>query len=834
MSRPASRLRGAPPEEGAGPGAQLVDPVDAALSAAFGHARPTEEEFSALVLNREGFGMGWVLLQFIRTSATLMTTPSSSRLFLSLWSLWPSKTLRLARTGAREKGTEALAEVLKAKRVTSLCSLDLEENEMGVGGFKHLGDALCTAGAVPRLRVLILKKNDLTNAEKEEGERDYAPLSAFLSTDQLRELEELDLRENRLFDERLGVEGAPDRVSAAAIAAADRFPKLRILNLANSCISSEETAVFANALGEGGAPLLEDLDLSEPIGLEEEGEEAEAEEGVGVQALATALSADRLSHLTRLRLVNRRDLTGGAVRSLFEAMADGKTPNLCEIHVDVLEIFLEDPENPLGCHDEAVEALARAVEEGRVPRLENLILELWRGNLRSAPMSSLGKALGSGGVSSLPKLELRWFFPDTDENPGGGVLGVAECLGGGFLPLLEDLTLRVGCRGREGGAELGEVLSTGKVPSLRKVALGWPVNEMLSALCEGLCVGSSPPSEMRMELYLHAHSDVVHDGPISSLAKTIRSGRMSFLWKMTPEDWVFNETTAETLGAALTHEEACLAFLEEISLMQCGSRAKEFLQGMRGGTGRLPSLRILKAGSVSLSSFLPPLITAGKLPSLRELNPVVNLVPADHQGCQALAASLCSPHAASLRRIEVSFDYANLNAAAAAEDASVQVGTFCASLASEHLSKLQVLTVTRIREAAGVRSLCAGLGGGKLSSLRELKLREVSLASEAQALSSALKAEKLPGLRVLKVISASLTDDGVKSLTKGWTSQPPPPLQHLDLSHNKLSAVTEQTLKDFLISRRLPALLKIVLTGNTMEDGGLAKLRLRFPDVTIL
>mmetsp|Transcript_38907 Transcript_38907/g.76481 ORF Transcript_38907/g.76481 Transcript_38907/m.76481 type:complete len:117 (+) Transcript_38907:435-785(+) len=53
----------------------------------------------------------------------------------------PLRSLNLARTGAKEKGVEALAEVLREKKVSSLQSLDLTENQMKAGGLKHLAAA---------------------------------------------------------------------------------------------------------------------------------------------------------------------------------------------------------------------------------------------------------------------------------------------------------------------------------------------------------------------------------------------------------------------------------------------------------------------------------------------------------------------------------------------------------------------------------------------------------------------------------------------------------------------------------------------------------------------
>eukprot|EP00820_Chromera_velia_P012459 Cvel_23277.t1-p1 / transcript=Cvel_23277.t1 / gene=Cvel_23277 / organism=Chromera_velia_CCMP2878 / gene_product=hypothetical protein / transcript_product=hypothetical protein / location=Cvel_scaffold2381:316-3108(-) / protein_length=179 / sequence_SO=supercontig / SO=protein_coding / is_pseudo=false len=70
MSQPATKNHGSPPSAEMGPqfaGDQIVQPVDAVLSAAFGHTLPTAKHISALCSHREGFGLGCVLLHFMRT-----------------------------------------------------------------------------------------------------------------------------------------------------------------------------------------------------------------------------------------------------------------------------------------------------------------------------------------------------------------------------------------------------------------------------------------------------------------------------------------------------------------------------------------------------------------------------------------------------------------------------------------------------------------------------------------------------------------------------------------------------------------------------------------------
>uniref|UniRef100_A0A0G4FD74 Uncharacterized protein n=1 Tax=Chromera velia CCMP2878 TaxID=1169474 RepID=A0A0G4FD74_9ALVE len=488
----------------------------------------------------------------------------------------PLQCLGLARTGAKEKGVEALAEVLKEKRVTSLQTLDLNENEIFAGCFKHLAAALCTAGAVPFLKVLLLKNNSLTHTKEadEENDRDYGPLSMVLSTDQLGELEQLDLSENKLFDEPIGVEGASDRrVSAPAIAAAGRLLKLRILNLANTKIKSGELAALMNAVDGGGVPFLEDLCLS---GSQRGGG------GEGMQALANTVHSGRLSGVTVLSLCSCSEFSGNAARSLFEAVADGKTPLLSRVEIGPNNRFCQQ-EN----YDAAVQTLGRALREGRVPRMEALILN---------------------------------FQIDESASPqfGGGILELAEALGGGNTPLLEDLDLCDWCQGGKGGAELGEVLSTGKAPSLRRVRLGWPANQMLVALCEG-----QVPSLSEMNLCVDTKEDL---RSFQTLVTNLNSPHAASLRQM----WVhFSDVYGDTFESALVATfSVCLAS-EHLSRLQVlevrlieESNVAVFSLCTGLSSGKLSSLRELTFVRVSFESEAAALSSAldgDKLPSLRVL-----------------------------------------------------------------------------------------------------------------------------------------------------------------------------------------------------------------------
>uniref|UniRef100_A0A0G4HYB6 Uncharacterized protein n=1 Tax=Chromera velia CCMP2878 TaxID=1169474 RepID=A0A0G4HYB6_9ALVE len=508
-------------------------------------------------------------------------------------------------------------------------------------------------------------------------------------------------------------------------------------------------------------------------------------------------------------------------------MADGKTPDLRTIEVKVSVLEVDGVR-----YDEAVAAFAVMVREGGIPRIEQMRLDFYYGDLRSAPVSSLGRALGSGGASSLRELKLKWFCPWDDENPDGGVVGLAEGLGGGGMPLLEDLDLGVsfadddGGGEGEGGAELGEVLSMGKVPSLRRVRLGWPATQLLSTLCEGLCVGSSPHPMMRLEMDL---KDVTSNSaiPLSRFARAIRSGRVSYLQKLSFE-WhsTLMQRSAEELGGALTHSGAGMAFLEEICIPFSHQPTEEaFFEALHRGPGRLPSLRKLETiGKRITFSCLSALIRGGKVPSLTEIN--ANLAGAQIQECQALALSLASPHAASLRSIDVTFQ-----PAAPDPNMPAKISTFCVSLASPHLNKLQALKIRSMRSVPDLLCLCAGLGSGKFSSLSELTLNDVCLQSEAGALSAALDAEKLPRLSTLRLHDCSLTDEGLKALTDAWKSGRPPPLQHLVLYENNLSDGAAKTLTGLLGSNRIPSLCRVILGGNEIKGSAKETLESAFPEV---
>uniref|UniRef100_A0A0G4HLN7 F-box domain-containing protein n=1 Tax=Chromera velia CCMP2878 TaxID=1169474 RepID=A0A0G4HLN7_9ALVE len=725
----------------------------------------------------------------------------------------PLQSLKLARTKAKAEGVGALAEALKAKKTTSLQTLDLAENEMRPAGLKHFASAV-NAEAVPHLKVLVLKKNELADVTDEE--KDYAPISELLTTNALKELEEFDLSDNCLFDEdfeEIGDEGevwegladgeeaedgggsngesggvqnyslleGVDEIGgggveedadgdgdgdgsvyqvelgsifpcAAALAVPGRFPKLRRLDLGSTdfleegvCMASGELAAFATALGVGGLPFLQELVL--PGGGFRQSPIPE-----GVVALANALTSGHRSRLKCLKMQSRYNVTGEVFAGLCRSLVTGKVSLLQSLD---LKRYNDDAE-------EGVLALAEGIQGQRLSSLESFRLKL--PYVKGFAVSGLGLAFGCGGCPGLQKLDLKW-----SEEGDEGVRGLAEGLGGGRLSFLRDLSLILDCGvGGEGEREwagegckaLGEVLSTGKVPSLRTVSLGWHRDKSFARLSEGLSRGRVDPPLLLDINFLGAYNGCADVG-VTRFVKVIRAGKLSGLRKVSLEGY------------------------------QMLSRKRT-------------------EGTQSLSA----LVTGGRVPSLKDLE--VNLRGIGQHGMQALAAALSSPHISALRRLHVSslsrliFPPSNFAA---------EAGMLSGWLSSGHLRRLEEVRVGGLWEIELVRAVCVGLGTGKLSSLGALHFWDCRFGGEGgRALSELLVAEKLPSLRVFEAGGTRLADEGVRALIEVWMTRDPPPLQHLNFQHDELTGAIVNPVLRLLGSQQLPALETLGLFGNERID----------------
>uniref|UniRef100_A0A0G4G1D9 EF-hand domain-containing protein n=1 Tax=Chromera velia CCMP2878 TaxID=1169474 RepID=A0A0G4G1D9_9ALVE len=737
----------------------------------------------------------------------------------------PLQSLKLAHTKAKAEGVEALGEAVKAKKLTSLQTLDLEGNNIMSAGVHHLASAV-KAGGLPHLRTFVLKNNFLTEPEVRSDQREFTPIAELLSTSALKELEELNLNENLLFDRELEAEGMDAQLSAASLLVPGRFPKLKRLDLGGSIrarLSSSQLVAFAAALGVKGSPCLQEVVLPANY--------AWQQNPAGSLALANAFSLGHLSHLTRLTISGALDMTSEIFASLCGSFATGKVSRLQSLDLEICD------ENPEG----GVRALAESIRGGGLRSLTNFRLNvvgcLGKVEADGNSMSILGAALGSGGCPSLEKLDLDWI-----EEGDEGVRGLAEGLGGERLPCLRDLYLSLVSDypwegGGEGCVALGEVLSTNKVPSLRSVKLCWSMNESLVPLCEGLSRGRvGPPTKLEMKLMPAGEGCNVKAG-VSGLAQVIRKGKLSGLYRLTlrPEDGVVSDAEWEAFGEAFTHAEASLESLQSLCL-QNGSYMNHydwfsaFLNGMSRGSGRLPALCSLscprrRANSKTGFEGLSALVRNGNIPSLGDLK--VDLNGLGHERAQTFGSALSSPHISSLRRLDVSL--ADPFPPFAVDEVRVLSG----GLNSGHLQGLKELCVRGLIVTDNVRALCVGLGSGKLTSLRKLNLNYSPLRpAGGRALSEVFVAEKLPSLQTFEASGAQLEDEGLRALIEGWMTRSPPPLRRLDLWGNRFTGAVAEDLLALLGSKRMPSLDSVILRpGQDFDEKWRRSLSEAFPDV---
>uniref|UniRef100_A0A0G4I3R5 Uncharacterized protein n=1 Tax=Chromera velia CCMP2878 TaxID=1169474 RepID=A0A0G4I3R5_9ALVE len=775
------------------------------------------------------------------------------------------------------QGVEALAEALKAKKTTSLQTLDLAENEMRPAGLKHLASAVnaeavpqVNAEAVPHLRVLVLKKNELANVTDEE--EDYAPISELLTTNALKGLEEFDLSAICLFDEDVGEIGDEGEVWDEA--------------------DGEEAEDGGGSNGESGGvqnSLLEGVDEIGGEGVDEDGDgdgdgdedgggsDGQVEGGSIVPSAAAFAVTGRFPKLRRLDLGSTEEgayMASGELAAFATALGVEGAPALQELvlpsggsqqnpnpegvvalanaltsgHLLQLRCLkLQSRDDMTGeafaglCRslatgkvsllqtldlgmynddaEEGVVVLAEGIQGQRLSSLESFRLKL--SNVKGFAVSGLGLAVGCGGCPGLQKLDLAW-----DEEGDEGVGGLAEGLGGGRLSFLRDLSLRVSCGvGGEGEMEwagegckaLGEVLScTGKVPSLRTVSLDWPCDQSFASLCEGLSQGRVGPPVM---VDIHVVEDGENDAylGVSRFAETIRAGKLSGLRKVSLQgDQMQSREGAGVLGEALTHADALLNSLEELRIIfQTQEMNAAFFKGLSRGTGRLPALHTLHCAHGC---------TIGT------------------QGAQSLSALVTGGRVPSLRDLKVNLggiEQEGMQAFAAALGSShvstlrrlgvvlfsfhsanpaAEVGILSGALSSGHLRRLEELRVGCLRGIEDLRALCVGLGSGKLPSLRALHFWDCRSGREGgRPLSELLVAEKLPSLRMLEVMGTGLEDEGFRALVEGWMTRDPPPLQHLHFQSNSLTGAIVNPVLRLLGSQQLPALETLSL----FRDGGI-------------
>uniref|UniRef100_A0A0G4HXR8 Uncharacterized protein n=1 Tax=Chromera velia CCMP2878 TaxID=1169474 RepID=A0A0G4HXR8_9ALVE len=649
----------------------------------------------------------------------------------------PLQSLKLSNTAAKAEGVKGLSTSLKEGKAPSLQVLDLGGNDMRAEGVGGLAGAVA-AGTLSSLRVLILKANRVA-AELDYEFWDFSGLAALFSH-QFPALEELDVSGN-------GLQGDDDADTAAPMIGealeAGRLAVIRKLNLLDTKIREDDLTALCAALAAGRVPSLQELHLCRV-------DDSPAE------ALALALDSGHLSQLTELILEDDPECFSEGVGVVMRRIGSGKPLSLRTIKIKVAHEMTGQVHTHV---DEILGGLAQGLRERKLTSLEDLDLDFGQRNFWIPPeaVRELGLALGAGGLSSLRRLALSW---KEDEDAGVGAL--AESLGSGGLASLEELSLKELRRPKhpeergsaEGCRALGEMLSTGKVPSLRNVVLKWWVDTGLQGLAEGFRVGSLSPDvlvDLCLRPIIFPDNERLTTAAVKEVADLIRDGKVPGLRKLAVDGSLDRWTSGKIEGDA-----AC----------------------------------DLGAALTAMCLRCPPLaecITKGKFPKLRNLRFSSDHFPISlgQEGMQAFALALCSPHAKSLRSLTLrSEERGNDRKALGAQTA--QMSALSLALSFGQLTALQELTLKGRLFIESVSALCVGLGSGKLRSLRSLELPHLTLGDDegTSALSQALSAEKLPALRCL--ILGSLNDNGLKRLAEAWHDTTPPPLEKLDLSGSQV------------------------------------------------
>uniref|UniRef100_A0A0G4IEC9 Uncharacterized protein n=1 Tax=Chromera velia CCMP2878 TaxID=1169474 RepID=A0A0G4IEC9_9ALVE len=725
----------------------------------------------------------------------------------------PLQSLKLSKTVAKAEGVKALSVPLKEGKAPSLQVLDLGGNDMRAEGVGGLAGAV-GAGTLSCLRVLILKMNCLARRSS-DGSWEFCGLSDLFSH-QFPSLQELDLSENFLEGNRNGHSAV---LMIGEALGEGRLPAVRTLNLLDTHMREADLTAVCTALLAGRAPHVKSLHFPRSY-------------VASCQALASAVDAGNLAELRDVTFSNHFSEGLGVVT---RSIVSGKTVSLRTLKIETrssrdLELIRTQVDEVLG-------GLAEGLRKGGLRLLEKLVLDFEAGErVQSGQMSEFGRALGVGGMSRLRSLSPSWA-----EEGDEGVGALAEGLGSGGLVSLEELCLRLSCGHGEGNGcrELGEVLSSGKLSSLRKLLLKWNVEKCLERLVEGLEVGSLS-EEVSVDLILSPDMEYA-DGStaIKALAALIRSGKLRGLRKLRfdlPKFALRFLTVCDkvgdapsVLGEALTHgggeggTAVLLQGFEELEIdchgFKVGTGLDGLFRGIASGGDCLPSLYTISVSNLyprdaAAASPLAECIRKGKFPRLRNLHFPLKFCPdhlssfsARHRGTmQALAHGLRSPHAKSLRSLSLPLEEREGGVLYRAEAQVVQIRALAEAFKSGQLTGLEQLSFQGDLCTDSLLVLSDGLGSGKLRSLRSLHLKNVPLHGDGSksALCQALSAEKMPELRHLMLDTVS--SDGLKKLTETWVCSTPPPLETLDLSRSAVGDEGIMALVSVAKMGRLPFL----------------------------
>uniref|UniRef100_A0A0G4GCB9 Uncharacterized protein n=1 Tax=Chromera velia CCMP2878 TaxID=1169474 RepID=A0A0G4GCB9_9ALVE len=735
------------------------------------------------------------------------------------------------------RGIEKLVEGLRAGGVSMLEILDLRENKMFANGLRPLASAI-TDRTFPRLKALLLRDDSITSTLNENGvvvDEDLGPLIELFSSEGLLALEDVDISS----------QGDEAGQACANAIRAQRLPNLRNLRLSYSYMTTDVVVAMAESLSVGGAPLLQVLDLTGtepgiPVG------------GAGAlgQAIANALSSGNLSHLTVFKAGEREDMVGAGCVALLRSLVSGASPRLKEIE------FEGGNERTEGLMDLGSFAFADGLREGRLRDLESLSFDVRKCKVGGAALYSLGRSFGGlggqgsrGGDCRLQKLRLGWVEAEEGEE---GVRGLAEGLkasGVGRVSSLKDLSLQVTCsEDRGGSAVLGEVLSSGCVPSLRDLELEWGADESFDSLCFGLSVGCLPPS-VAVCITLWPRKETApdaRDDALTGVSAVIRARKIPGLRSLNfRRDLFLTYAVGRALGEALTHAAASLSAFEEFDFVEraghgTAERRWDFEMGSYASSPPPAPLfcRLLYSlGWAGLGGVMEGVaggfcsaISGGQVPGLEELS-----IPCDRigkEGLRSLVLALCSPHALSLRSLRLGFHALSLlnerlefllrsppasRGAGGPKGDANRFAVFSLALAFGNLRRLQKLCLSDWGLSdAGLKALCQeGLSAGRMSSLRVLDLSNNPLTAEGgRVLGTVVDRERLPSLVELSLNRTKVGDGGLRALTDAWLEVPPPSLERVSMVQVGLTGKGLGMVEELVRSGRFPFLGEVNIERN--------------------
>uniref|UniRef100_A0A0G4I7X8 Uncharacterized protein n=1 Tax=Chromera velia CCMP2878 TaxID=1169474 RepID=A0A0G4I7X8_9ALVE len=503
MSRSVARLQVFPAADGNPQhvGTRSLQTIDNVLCSLFEHARPTVKEISEWASDRKGFGLAWVLLEFIKTGRALLPL---ERLDLSDFSLGAGKlTCLFSSLPEGPHFVETLRcspHVCKDKSLSVLLSFFERLKGGGTGG----GTSIC-------LKTLDLSKCDLD---------DIADVMFLLLP---RSVEHLDLSGNRL--------RTPSMTVLSSVLALDRLPHLLSFDLSDNPLGPSGLRALSRGLSSPTQVLhLQSLKLARTKVREE-----------GVETLAEALKARKTTSLQTLDLEGN-DMRAGGLKQLASAVNEEAVP-----HLRVLTLK-ENKLTRLRSNEVDFAPLAEFLSTSALKELEELDLSdnpLYVGG-NEGDFAFAAALLVPGRFPKLRRLNLGGFPMHS-----GQVEVFATALGVEGAPSFEELVLSHAGEGEssEGIVALANALGSGHQSQLRAFRMhhrGDILREAFVGFSGSLGAGKNP-NLRSLELFVLSRGDGSEfSGGVSAMAEVIREGGLSSL-----ENFRLNIFVRSTDGAAL-------------------------------------------------------------------------------------------------------------------------------------------------------------------------------------------------------------------------------------------------------------------------------------------